>query len=83
VTANDNFFQQQKPAAVLKHSVLAEHTNVFTSSTGMFGSTVWALDGYSGPGVYADDREGQPPGGRLTHGRDATRTMLARIDKSA
>lgn len=61
MTANDNFFQQQKPAAVLKHSVLAEYTNVFTSMTGSaFGATVWVIDGYAGPGIYGDDGEGGP-----------------------
>lgn len=59
MTANDNFFQQQKPAAVLKHSVLAEYTNVFTSMTGSrYGSTVWVIDGYAGPGTYGDDGDG-------------------------
>lgn len=61
MTANDNFFQQQKPAAVLKHSVLAEYVTVFTSMTGSaFGPTVWVIDGYAGPGVYGDGSDASP-----------------------
>lgn len=76
VTANDQFFQQQKPAAVLKHSVLAEYCSVFTSMTGSaYGSTVWIIDGYAGPGAYEADADGGPrvDGSPLVAMREAQR----------
>lgn len=76
MTANDQFFQQQKPAAVLKHSMLAEYCSVFTSMTGSaYGSTVWIIDGYAGPGAYDADADGAPrvDGSPLVAMREAQR----------
>jgi three-Cys-motif partner protein len=54
VTANDSFFQKQRPAAVLKHAVLNEYLRVFTSMVGSRRvGPVWFIDGYAGPGSYA------------------------------
>jgi len=54
VTANDSFFQKQRPAAVLKHSVLKEYLRVFASMVGSSRTgPIWFIDGYAGPGAYA------------------------------
>ncbi|MBN9198468.1 MAG: three-Cys-motif partner protein TcmP [Microbacterium ginsengisoli] len=54
MTANEDFFQGRKPAAVLKHAVLEGYLSVFATMTGSTGSgTVWAIDAYAGPGIYA------------------------------
>lgn len=51
MAANDSFFQERKPAAVLKHAVLAEYFNVFCAMVGgSFAGPVWLVDGYAGPG---------------------------------
>lgn len=54
MTAHDDFFRKQKPAAVLKHSLLAEYCTVFTSMVGArYKGPVWFIDGYAGPGTYS------------------------------
>lgn len=58
MTSNDQFFQQQKPAAVLKHALLTEYVRVFASMVGSRHSgPVWLIDGYAGPGYYEADAE--------------------------
>jgi hypothetical protein len=61
VTANDDFFRGRKPAAVLKHALLAEYLTVFTSMLGSRyrGRPLWLLDSYAGPGMYAADGDGK------------------------
>lgn len=62
MTANDRFFQELQPAAVLKHSVLAEYCTVFTSMIGRrFPGTIWLIDGYAGPGFYTSTEPGGQP----------------------
>lgn len=61
MAANDSFFQRKKPAAVLKHAVLAEYFNVFCAMVGgSFSGPVWLVDGYAGPGTYDADDDGDP-----------------------
>ncbi|ABL79462.1 MULTISPECIES: three-Cys-motif partner protein TcmP [unclassified Nocardioides] len=60
MAANDSFFQRKKPAAVLKHAVLAEYFNVFCAMVGgSFSGPVWLVDGYAGPGTYDADDDGE------------------------
>lgn len=62
MTANDRFFQELQPAAVLKHSVLAEYCTVFTSMIGRrFPGPIWLIDGYAGPGFYTSTEPGGQP----------------------
>lgn len=59
MTANDSFFQKKKPAAVLKHAVLAEYFSVFCAMVGGPSTgPVWLVDGYAGPGTYEADDDG-------------------------
>lgn len=58
---SDDFFQQLKPAAVLKHAVLEGYVKIYATMTGSTGSgTVWVIDAYAGPGQYEAD--GESPG---------------------
>lgn len=59
MTKHRNFFQEQKPAAVLKHALLKEYTTVFIAMIGSRGRghKIWMIDGYAGPGEYAADAE--------------------------
>lgn len=60
MTSHDDFFQKKKPAAVLKHKLLAEYTRVFASMVGSRGrGAIWIIDGYAGAGAY-EDENGQP-----------------------
>lgn len=66
MTSNDDFFQEQQPAAVLKHALLREYTKVFASAVGSSEPTrpIWVVDGYAGAGAYASpDPEGVNPDG--------------------
>jgi three-Cys-motif partner protein len=56
------FFEEQRPAAVLKHRILRCYLQVFASKTGSTsaGNRVAYLDGYAGPGVYDNGRPGSP-----------------------
>lgn len=66
MTKHDDFFQQQQPAAVLKHALLREYTKVFASAVGSSEPTrpIWVVDGYAGAGAYASaDPEGANPDG--------------------
>jgi three-Cys-motif partner protein len=54
MSAHDGFWDGRKPAAVLKHGVLANYLTPFcamTSSTSV-GNRVWFIDAYAGPGEY-------------------------------
>lgn len=75
MTSNDEFFQRQQPAAVLKHSVLEEYCNVFTSMVGSaFKGPIWLIDGYAGPGWYqSDDNTARVPGSPIVAARLAQR----------
>lgn len=60
MTSHDDFFQKKKPAAVLKHRLLAEYTRVFASMVGSrVSGPIWIIDGYAGAGAY-EDESGQP-----------------------
>lgn len=60
MTQHDDFFQDRKPAAVLKHKLLAEYARVFVSMIGSrTGGPIWLIDGYAGAGAYEDD-DGRP-----------------------
>lgn len=53
MTSHDDFFQEKKPAAVLKHKLLAEYTRVFASMVGSrVRGPIWVIDGYAGAGAY-------------------------------
>lgn len=56
------FFDKEQAAAVLKHGLLRRYPRVFASKTGSTstGNRVVYLDGYAGPGVYADGASGSP-----------------------
>lgn len=59
VSSNDDFFQDQKPAAVLKHAVFASYASAFFSMVGSrHRGPMWLIDGYAGPGTYAPDDSG-------------------------
>lgn len=56
MTSHDDFFQEKKPAAVLKHKLLAEYTRVFASMVGSrVRGPIWVIDGYAGAGAYEGD----------------------------
>lgn len=66
MSQHDDFFQRQKPAAVLKHAVLDEYLNVFATMVGQPTEPLWLIDGYAGPGAYAADEDGEEvPGSPL------------------
>lgn len=56
------FFVSKKAAAVLKHGVLKQYVLPFASKVGSMsaGGRVVYVDGYAGPGRYADGTEGSP-----------------------
>lgn len=56
------FFVSKKAAAVLKHGVLKQYVLPFASKVGSTsaGGRVVYVDGYAGPGRYADGTEGSP-----------------------
>lgn len=56
------FFDKEQAAAVLKHGLLRRYIWVFANKTGSSstGKRVVYLDGYAGPGVYADGASGSP-----------------------
>jgi three-Cys-motif partner protein len=56
------FFVSKKAAAVLKHETLRQYIIPFASKVGSYatGRRVVYLDGYAGPGRYADSTPGSP-----------------------
>jgi three-Cys-motif partner protein len=62
MTSNEGFFQRRQAAAVLKHGVLRRYPLVFATMTGSRSEAgrVVFLDGYAGPGRYADGSPGSP-----------------------
>ena len=54
------FHKNKKAAAVLKHAVINSYVTPFASKTGKWsaGNRVAFIDGYAGPGRYADGAEG-------------------------
>jgi hypothetical protein len=60
--ANSPFFFNKKAAAVLKHEILRQYVVPFVSKVGStsVGSRVVYLDGYAGPGTYADGTPASP-----------------------
>lgn len=62
-----DFFQQPKPAAILKHALLREYTTVFVSMVSRWTTgPIWLIDGYAGPGSYAGDGNSPPVAGSPT-----------------
>lgn len=59
---NEAFFEEPKPAAVLKHGILSRYLRPFVQKTGKTskGGRVAYIDGYAGPGVYEDGSAGSP-----------------------
>jgi three-Cys-motif partner protein len=55
----DGFFEEPQGAAKLKHEVLRQHLAVYVRTTGSRASVV-LLDGYAGPGQYAEGSPGSP-----------------------
>ena len=57
-----SFFIEKQAAAVFKHALLEEYFAPFVGKTGSksLGGEVTLLDGYSGPGKYADGSPGSP-----------------------
>lgn len=63
MAANDAFFRESKKAqSALKHSILRKYLATFAGATGTNspGHRVGFLDGYAGPGEYANGTEGSP-----------------------
>jgi three-Cys-motif partner protein len=68
------FFVSKKAAAVLKHAILRQYVVPWAVKVGTSGRRVAFIDGFAGPGRYADGTEGSPsliiasatglPGGR-------------------
>jgi three-Cys-motif partner protein len=55
----DGFFEEPQGAAKLKHEVLRQHLAVYVQTTGSRAPVV-LLDGYAGPGQYAEGSPGSP-----------------------
>ena len=60
MVANDEFFQRQQAAAVLKHGVLRRYSTVFATMAGTRTGRVVYFDAYAGPGRYDDGSPGSP-----------------------
>lgn len=54
-----DFFEHPQGAAILKHEVLRRYLPVYAGKTGSRTSVVF-VDGYAGPGRYADGSPGSP-----------------------
>lgn len=59
---DSQFFVSKKAAAVLKHGILRQYVVPFASKVGSYAtdSRVVYLDGYAGPGRYAEGTPGSP-----------------------
>lgn len=57
-----SFFDEKRAAAILKHGILRRYLALYASKTGIKSANhrVVFLDGYAGPGVYADGKPGSP-----------------------
>lgn len=60
MSANESFFAHQKPAAVLKHGILARYAIYFAGRAGSRTKGVAFIDGYAGEGRYEDGTPGSP-----------------------
>ena len=59
--AHDGWFDERKPAAVLKHGILARYAYYFSGRAGRAtGNQVAFVDGYAGEGRYNDGNPGSP-----------------------
>lgn len=61
--ASDGFFKDSKqPQTILKHAILRRYLATFSGATGTNspGHRVGFLDGYAGPGAYANGTAGSP-----------------------
>lgn len=60
--SSKKFFDEKQAAAIFKHALLDEYFAPFVGKVGStsLGGRVTLLDGYSGPGKYADDAPGSP-----------------------
>lgn len=58
--STEDFFASPQGAAVMKHAVLGRYIRLFVNKLGSTHATVHYLDGYAGPGVYADGSGGSP-----------------------
>lgn len=54
-----DFFEEPQGAAVLKHEVLRQYLPIYGAKTGSRTGVV-LVDGYAGPGRYADESSGSP-----------------------
>lgn len=61
-TDESQFFEEKRPAAVLKHGILGRYLHPFVSKVGKYAPDhrVVYLDGYAGPGTYTDGSPGSP-----------------------
>lgn len=57
-----SFFEEKRPAAILKHAILDAYIGPFVGKTGLYspGHRVAFIDGYAGEGRYEDGEEGSP-----------------------
>ncbi|MEV4415425.1 three-Cys-motif partner protein TcmP [Catellatospora sp. NPDC049609] len=57
-----NFFEEKRPAAILKHAILDNYIGPFAGKTGLYspGNRVAFIDGYAGEGRYESGDEGSP-----------------------
>lgn len=61
-TDADRFFEAIQPAARFKHRVVRNQLGAFAGKLGKHarGQQIAYLDGFAGPGTYADDAPGSP-----------------------
>ena len=57
-----SFFEEKRPAAILKHAILDSYITPFVSKTGLYAPDhrVAFIDGYAGEGRYESGDEGSP-----------------------
>ncbi len=57
-----NFFEEKRPAAILKHAILDQYIGPFVGKTGLYSldHRVAFIDGYAGEGRYESGDEGSP-----------------------
>lgn len=60
MTSHDEFFTEQQPVAVFKHTLLSHYLTVWASKLGSRNPELAFIDGYAGAGQYDDGTPGSP-----------------------
>lgn len=60
MTSHDEFFTEQQPLAVFKHTLLRQYLTVWASKLGSLSPDLVFIDGYAGTGSYEDGTPGSP-----------------------